>query len=216
MLSTSVEPLSDSAWISLPGHARERPEEGRDDERDAAGGDQHGPGERRLHVEQHRQQQQNHGDVDERRHHPAGEKFAHAIELANLVGELARLVALEEVDRQRHQPVEDREIQPGIEAVGENDEQHPSRPGDQHLEAECDQQDGDDQRERVDAVIHDHGIQRRHDHQHRQHAQDGDGDRADPHVAQDRFLAPDQTGEQSEIEGLLVFVCCRARRAPTR
>lgn len=186
-------------------HPCERPEEGRDDERDAAGGNQHGPGECRLHVEQHGQQQQNHRDVDECRRHPSGEELAYAVELGNLIGELARLVALEEVDRQRHQAVENRKIQPGIKAAGQNDEQHPSRPGNQHFEAERDQQDGDDQRKRVHALIHDHSIQRGHDHQHGQYAQDGDGDRADRDIAQDRFLAPDQAGEHPEIEGLLVL-----------
>ncbi len=191
--------------VDLAYQRAQRLQEAGDDEGNAGGGHDDGPGQRHVKVEQDRQQQDHHEHVEKRVHQLAGEEGAHLVDLADPVGQLARLVLLEELHRQGQQPVEDHQIEPGIQLGRQDHLEQLAAPAQYGLESHHDHQDHHDQFERVEAVILDHRADRAH-HQHDRHdTEDGESDGGDGDVAQHAPLRPHHAGQHVEVEGCLIL-----------
>ncbi len=98
-----------------------------------AGAGEHDPGQRRVQIEQERQQHQQRDQVEEGRQQLAGEEIADLVDLADLVHRLAGRVALEIIERQAQQAVEDVQVELGVEPRADHRDDQPARIAEQRF-----------------------------------------------------------------------------------
>ena len=105
------------------------------------GADQHDPGQRRIQIEQERQQHAKRDEIEEGRQQLAGQELAHPIDLADPIHGLAGRMALEIIERQAQQAIEDMQIELGVEPRADHRDDQPARIAEQRLIGEDDRHD---------------------------------------------------------------------------
>ena len=94
-----------------------------------------------------------------------GEELAHPIDLGDLIHRLAGRMALEIIERQAQQPVEDVQVELGVEPRADHRDDQPARIAEQRLVGEDDDHHRGEQHQRRDAVELQHLVDHRHDEQ---------------------------------------------------
>ena len=104
----------------------DRTQERQDDQHDRGGANQHDPGQRCIQPEQKRQQDQQGDHVQQRGHQLAGHELPDLVDLADPVHRLAGRMALEIIERQPDQPVEDVQAELGIGPDADHEDDQPA------------------------------------------------------------------------------------------
>ena len=157
----------------------QRLEKGQNDQKNHDGAGEHDPRQRRVEIEQERQQHAKRDEIEKGREQPAGQKLAYPVDLGDPIHRLAGRMTLEIVERQAQQAIEDVQIELGVEPRADHRNDQPTRVAEQGFIGDDDHHHGGEQHQRRDAVELQHLVDRRHDQERREDRQKADGERSE-------------------------------------
>ena len=127
----------------------------------------------------------------------AGQKLADAIDLADPIHGFAGRIALEIIERQPQQAVEEMQSELGVEPRADHRDDQPSRIAEQRLIGKDDRHNHRQQHQRRHAVELQHLVDGRHDQKRRENRQHADGKRREADVAQRLAFLQHQSDQAS-------------------
>ena len=160
----------------------------------------HDPGQSGVQIEQEGKQHAERDHVEEGRQQLSGQELPHLIDLGDPVHGLARRVALEILERQAQQAVEEMQVQLGVQPGADHRDDQPAGIAQQRVIGEDDNHDRAEQDERRHAVELQHLVDHGHHDQRGEDRQDADGERGERDIAQRLSLLEHEIGQPAEVE----------------